>query len=226
MLDWLYGKSGYSSAPRKSAAAMLPEMTGGLTAGTLVATAEGWRLAETISAGDKLVTFDDGVRTVTGVTRRQHALKPSPIHSVAPLLSLPEGAVGNRRALLVPEGQALVVESDLAESVLGDPFALVDASHMMRMQGARRVLPKDPVVLVTLSFEEDQMIYIEGNAVALCPADRHTTPETIEDAIWGTSQPRYKVLPKETAQMVVAGAGMEAELAKRQFRGSPSPHHA
>lgn len=226
MLDWLYGRSGYTPAPRKSAAPMTPDVIGGLTAGTLVATAEGWRLVETIRVGDDVVTFDDGIQTVTGVTRRMHSLQPCAIRSVAPLLSLPAGAVGNRRPLLVPEGQALVLESDLAESVLGDPFALIDASHLMRMRGARRVLPDDPVMLVTLSFDNDQMIYLEGNAVALCPADRMAAPETIEEAIWGSSEPRYKVLPKETAQMVVAGAGLEADFAREQSRGTPSPHHA
>ncbi|WP_068119108.1 Hint domain-containing protein [Tropicimonas marinistellae] len=226
MLDWLSGRTGKKPATGKSGIHRQTEFSGGLAAGTLVATPNGWLPVESICVGDDVVTFDDGIQTVTGVSRRLHPLRPADITRTAPVLSIPAGLIGNRRPMTVSEGQAVVVESDLAETVLGDAFALVEARQLSRLGGTRKVRPEEPVIIVTLSFEEEQMVFVEGNALVLCPAEDALNPVTIEAAMWGRDHGRYTVLPRATAEMVVASMGLQNAYSVRASISAPDPRYA
>ncbi|PRY21185.1 Hint domain-containing protein [Aliiruegeria haliotis] len=204
MLDWIAEAVGMRDSREDTGPQPLaPEC--GLVAGTLVATTTGWRPVEALCVGDEVLTFDDGVQVVKGVTRRLYPMNQKARASVRPLLSVPAGMIGNRRPLLTLAGQALVIESDLAEELLGDPFAPVQAMRLDGAQGVRRVLPEEAVVVVTLGFEQDQVIFIEGNALAICEAAEIAMPATVEEAMWAEPNTRYPVLSAEDANSVVAG---------------------
>ncbi len=207
MLDWFV--SGARKAKRnENTSAVAADLQGGLIAGTLVATTLGWRPIERLCVGDEVMTFDDGVQEVTGVTRRLLPMTNGQmLTGVRPLVSLPADLIGNRRPMLVPEGQALLIESDFAEAFLGDPFAALDASELIGLPGVRKMLPEEQVIVVTLSFNDDQMIFVEGNALALCPATRVAMPMSIEEAICADDDARYRVLSHDDAEMIVAGMG-------------------
>lgn len=143
--------------------------TSGLAAGTRVATSIGWRPVESIVPGDRVLTFDDGLQTVTRVERRilwhDPAALPVPLR---PLL-VPAGALGNQeRMLLLPE-QPVMLESDTAEEVLGDPFTLMPAAALEGFRGLARVKPSEVVTVVSLCFERDQVVFANIGALFYCP---------------------------------------------------------
>lgn len=180
------------------------DMRNGLVAGTLVATSTGWVPAESLSVGDKVMTFDDGLQEITGVARRVHPT-PGETGKVRPLLSVPAGLIGNRRPILLPEGQAMIVESDFADRVLGDPFATMDACDMLGLPGVLRILSEDAVAVVAITFERDQMIFVEGEALAYCPASAGAASTSVAEAIWFREDRRYHVLSREDARGIVVG---------------------
>ncbi|NDR59690.1 Hint domain-containing protein [Aliiruegeria sabulilitoris] len=226
MLDWtkrgaLTGGWQDRDVPRAA------DQQGGLVAGTLVATEAGWMPAEKIGVGDMVMTFDDDLQEITGVTRRLH---PMPCHQATemtmlrPLLSIPAGTIGNRRQMLLPEGQAVLVESDFAEAYLGDPFAALESTELLGLHGVRKVLPEDRVVVVTLSFAEDQMVFVEGQALAHCRASEVGAPRSVEEAIWPETTQRYRVLSHDDAELVVAGMASVDEMTHATHpaqRGAP-----
>lgn len=207
MLDWAI-KAARKGKRQEKSALQVQEQHGGLVAGTLIATTKGWVPVERICVGDEVMTFDDGVQEVTGLTRKLHPMpdnRATGTMSMRPLLSVPAGLIGNRRSILLPEGQAMLVESNFAEKVLGDPFAAMDATELLGLPGVQKVLPEDRVVVVTLAFAEDQMIFVEGQALAHCPTSRDVMPTSPEEAMWSEDAKRYAVLSHEEAEMIVAG---------------------
>ncbi|MEQ8255971.1 MAG: Hint domain-containing protein, partial [Roseovarius confluentis] len=87
----------------------------GLISGTKVATGMGWRPVEAIAAGDKVLTFDGGLQTITKVSRV--GLWSGQDHCPRQFwpLEVPAGALGNREVMRVLPGQNIMVESDAAE---------------------------------------------------------------------------------------------------------------
>ncbi|MEM6478362.1 MAG: Hint domain-containing protein, partial [Pseudomonadota bacterium] len=137
----------------------------GLLHATRVATKAGWREVETIAVGEEVLTFDDGFQTVTAITRAvnwpDHETCPD---HVAPF-EVPAGVLGNRERVWMLPNQLVVVESDLAEDLTGDPFALVPVDVLEGWRGITRVEPRAPHIVVVLHFEKDQVIYAGDGAL-------------------------------------------------------------
>ena len=97
----------------------------GLLHSTRVATSMGWREVEALAVGDKVLTFDAGLQPITAIERvinwPDHATCPD---HAAPF-EVPAGVLGNSERIWMLPNQLVVVESDLAETLTGDPFALV-----------------------------------------------------------------------------------------------------
>ncbi|SFD23777.1 Hint domain-containing protein [Tropicimonas isoalkanivorans] len=220
MLHWLYGRAGKAADAGRSTRAT--NAGGGLAAGTFVATAKGWCPVEEIRVGDEIITFDDGMQAVTGVNSRleaPHGDEAAP----TPMISVPAGVIGNRRPILVTQKQAVMVESDMAKAILGEPFALIEAKTLSRLGGTRKMRPQAPVTTVTLTFETPQMIFVEGEALIYCPSEEAPSPVTLEAAVWGRQDVRYPVLPKATAEMVVASLEIRDLHAPKGPRLTPHP---
>ncbi|RDC72401.1 hypothetical protein DLJ49_10850 [Rhodovulum sp. 12E13] len=193
MLDWI----GERVAPRKGRAQSAD--AAGLVGTTRIATPTGWCRADDLGAGDRVVTFDSGVQTVRSVARR---LVPGPRSGAEALLRLPAGLIGNAAPLLVGPGQGVMIESDLAEAAWGDPFALVPAASLAGLPGVAEVLPEAPLVVVSLGFEADEMVFAEGQALVQC-AGAWSQPATLDDAATA-SPPRYAMLGAGEARMLAA----------------------
>lgn len=149
----------------------------GFTAGTQVASERGWCPVEDLKVGDRVLTFDHGMQTVMDIQRERIHLPalPSP-RRYWPML-VPAGALFNNRPMWLMPEQGMLVESDAAEDVLGDPFAVVPARML---DGLRGIAPADPgpqISVTTLAFARDQVIYLEGGMLAMCP---HPEP------VWGS----------------------------------------
>lgn len=156
-------------------------LAGGLIAGTLVATDLGWQPVEDLRTGDRVVTFDNGMRPLRGVqVSTLYTAEHDAPRSVWPLL-VPARALGNRTAMTLMPEQAVLIESDQAEAVYGDPFMLVSAGVLDGHKGIARVAPQRQITVVMLEFESDEVVYANGTLLVHCPADRVETVRGIEE---------------------------------------------
>ena len=146
-------------------------VTEGMLEGTQIATPEGWRAVERLAPGDRVLTFDGGPHAVIAVqTARVEAGRAAWPRPHWPL-EVPDGALGNRGVLRLLPCQPVLLESDLAEDMFGDPFALVPAAALEGWRGIARVAPRPQETAHILILPTDAVIYAAGNALIYCPAD-------------------------------------------------------
>ena len=155
---------------RTPAMTQLADVAGGLVAGTKVATQIGWRVVEAVAAGDLVLTFDGGLQVVTAVTRQTVWTMGSRAEYATWPLTVPAGALGNREAMTLIADQAVMVESDTAEAVFGDPFAMIPAGALDGFRGIHRSVPAEQIEVVTLHFAQDEVIFGNIGALFFCPA--------------------------------------------------------
>ncbi len=142
----------------------------GIVTGTPVRTMRGWLPVETLRPGDLVLTFDDGFQPLRDI--RMFSAAPE-LQSQAPSLwpmKVPPGAIGNSTELrLMPEQQVLI-ESDLAEARLGDPFVLVPALALDGWRGIHSSRPRAGLDPVVLQFDREQILYCAGGALLHAPS--------------------------------------------------------
>ncbi|PYF11127.1 Hint domain-containing protein [Rhodobacter viridis] len=171
----------------------------GIVAGTRIATEMGWRPVEAIAPGDMVMTFDHGQRPVVSV-HRSHLFAgrnacPRPLMPLA----VPVGALGNASPMLLLPEQNVLVESDLAETVFGDPFALIPAAALEGYRGIDRITPHQRIEIVTLQFAEEEVIYANGTGMIHCGSVAGLSFGAMRvDAIG------YSALPMDMARAIVA----------------------
>ncbi|MEM1232595.1 MAG: Hint domain-containing protein [Pseudomonadota bacterium] len=171
----------------------------GLLHSTRVATRVGsdvtWREVEALAVGDEVLTFDNGFQRITAVERvvnwPDH--KTCPDHA-APF-EVPAGVLGNRELIWMLPNQLVVVESDRAEELTGDPFALVPVDVLEGWKGIQRVAPRAPHLVVILHFAEDQVIYAGDGALVFCQAEGEMLDHAFE-------APAYDALDRPVAHAV------------------------
>lgn len=171
----------------------------GIVAGTRIATAMGWREVEAMAVGDRVMTFDHGLRPVVALHRAQlfAGRAQCPRHMMP--LAVPVGALGNAAPMLLLPEQNVLVESDLAETVFGDPFALIPAAALEGYRGIDRITPHQRVEVITLHFAEDEVVYANGTGMIHCASARGTSIGTMmEDSA------TYTVLSTDMARAIVA----------------------
>jgi hypothetical protein len=185
-------------------------MMHGIAAGTRLATEHGWRDAGKIRVGDRVHTFDNGLQQVRAVTRGTHFMAGDDLPDFANPILVPARALGNEDALMLLPEQIVVIESDVAEEVTGDPFALVPAKALIGFRGIDRIHELRPVDVVTLHFETDEVIYAEGGALMLAPSS--VPGQAMLDRLEEAENPTpYTIFHGETARaLVVAMADEDA----------------
>ncbi|MEM6727145.1 MAG: Hint domain-containing protein, partial [Pseudomonadota bacterium] len=171
----------------------------GLLHATRVATEDGWRAVETLSVGDRVLTFDGGLQPIVAVSRvinwPDHATCPD---HAAPL-EVPAGVLGNRETISMLPNQLVLVESDYAEDLTGDPFVLLPVEALEGWRGIERVAPRAPHEVIVLHFAEDQVIFAGDGALV------HMQREArMLDLVWEENAAAYHVLDRAEAQAVAA----------------------
>lgn len=180
--------------------------TSGIVAGTKVASTLGWRPIEAIDVGDEVLTFDGGMQPVLDITRevlwRGTAACPKHLWP----LRVPIGALGNQDPMFLLPDQNVLIESDTAEEVLGDPFALMPAQALEGVSGIRRIRPHQVLEVITLHFERDEVVFANVGALFHCPAyaDQNLLNTSEEEA-------RYEPLPLTQACLLSDFIGREAK---------------
>jgi len=173
----------------------------GLVAGTLVATALGWRPVETLIEGDLVLTFDGGMQPVRAVKKGLHWDSAHACPKALLPLQVPAGALGNQiKMTLLPE-QCTMLESDAADMLFGDPFTLLKAVDLDGFRGITRVIPDCQLEVVQLQFNDDEVIFANMGALVFCPSMKViNVAELLEarpDAL------RYDTLSNGTAKLLV-----------------------
>lgn len=181
----------------------------GLIGGTLVATDLGWQPVQDLRAGDRVVTFDNGMQVLRSVrvSSLWTAQADAP-RKVWPM-QVPAKALGNRTAMTLMPEQAVLIESDQAEDLYGDPFMLVSAGTLEGYKGITRVPPQREITVVTLEFDGDQVVYVNGTLLAHCPAPRVETVRSAEDLMLAGSDSLYQRLTDPQARRLVAAMAMQ-----------------
>lgn len=158
----------------------LAALTHGLMAGTHVASNLGWRVIEALTVGDMVLTFDHGMREITEIRRSTVWLDaPETSPAMWPVI-IPTDALGNRTELTLLADQGVLVESDAAADMYGDPFAIIPAHVLEGVRGIYRAAPPHQVELIAVYFADEEVIYAEGGALIHCPANSLALDKFIE----------------------------------------------
>ncbi len=192
-----------------------PDSDGGLTgsgmiAGTLVATEMGWMAVQDLRPGDRVVTFDNGMVPLREVRASRLNTHAGHLPRAFWPLRLPERALGNRQEMLLLPEQSVLVESDHAETLYGDPFVLVGAAALEGYNGIERVMPGIQLKVLSLRFNEDQVVYANGMVLLQCSHDEAWIARSPEDLMELGRNSRYLSLPRAQGKQLI-GAMRQAE---------------
>lgn len=174
----------------------------GIIAGTRVATAMGWRDIAALQEGDEVLTFDAGLQPLKAVKSRPLWSGDGPCPRQFWPLAVPAGAIENAKPMMVTRQQGVMLESDVAETVFGDPFALIPAQALEGVHGIEPVYPTDRIEVITLHFDTDQVIFAEQGALLFCPAMEDLVQLAAQDA---TNHCQYQMLPEASARVLARG---------------------
>jgi hypothetical protein len=190
--------------------------TKGLYADNRIATSKGWKRASEIAVGDLVLTFDNGMQPVVAVTRTA-VLAGRHLPEAALPVHVPAGALGNQTEMELAPGQPVMVESDAAERLFGDPFAVLKARDLVGFAGIGR--SESPMVseVVTIHFAQDEVLHVDGGALVVAPSD--VPGETTLAFLSPTEGPEpYTTYAGEDARRLVAAMTRDAAL---QGEGGP-----
>lgn len=130
----------------------------GIMAGALVETEAGWRPVEMVTAGTSVSTWDGGFRNVRRVDRRH-------VWAGAREVLIPGGALANCSDLCLLPGQHVLIESRIAEAVLGQAAVMVQAAALDGFRGIRMRPIDRPVETVSLVFDAEEMVYLNSGCL-------------------------------------------------------------
>ncbi len=132
----------------------------GLVASTLIETEAGWRPAGALQRGDRVQTFDGGLREVIALDRDWLLTHD------ATLIRLPGGLLGAAVVTLLLPDQSLLI--DTWDALPDAVVALVPAIATLAI-GATLGKPAAPVEVVTPVFAEEEVIRAQGGLLLHCP---------------------------------------------------------
>ncbi len=185
----------------------------GLIGAVRVAGTAGWRLARSIVPGEKVLTFDCGMQPVAEVQVLTLWNENAPCPASLWPIEVPAGVLGNRDLMYLAADQAVLIESDAAEALTGDPFALIPARSLDGVRGMCRVPPPKDAVVTILQFETEQIVFANSGAMFHCPP-------LVTDLLDPIEAPNlYQLLNKEDARMVALA--LDAPCAMTSFRPDP-----
>ncbi|MEL6957768.1 MAG: Hint domain-containing protein [Pseudomonadota bacterium] len=191
MFAW--NTTAFESVDGAGACPTLDAHTTGIVAGTKVATRGGWMPVEAIVEGQEVLTFDGGLQTVIAVTRHRLMADKRDVESWP--MVVPARALGNRDEMMLLPHQSVMIESDLAEELTGDPFALIPGASLVGFRGIAHVRPDCWVDVIQLHFAQDEIVFANIGALFLARAKA--------DFFTDAAPSPYAVLPLSVADDLV-----------------------
>lgn len=199
MFGWMKknGNGRIDRATRRAAGHLLITGQSGFVGGINVASNLGWRPVDSLSVGDKVLTFDHGMREIVDIQREVLGMTGETARRVA-CVHVPQDALVNRRDLWLMPEQGLLLESNAVSDILGDPFAILPAKALDGFRGIEMAEPPTEIEVTTLAFRHDELIYVEGGMLAYCPRPRSFLVESPDDA-----PVLYRTLDFDIAQALI-----------------------
>lgn len=145
-------------------------------AGSLIDTVDGPRAVETLTAGDMVLTRDDGEQPLRWIGKRS---VPA-IGKMAPIC-IRQNALGEHGELMVSPLHRVLVKDALAELMFGDAEVLIAAKDLVNDHSIRPVEGGE-VEYVHLMFDRHQVVTSDGLATESFLPGPHTT-KSFEDEI-------------------------------------------
>lgn len=177
----------------------------GILATTPIATPDGWRPAGDLQTGAQVMTFDSGNQTVSQALTLPLEDPPPEFWP----LRIPPWAMDNREEVLLLPEQKVLIESDCAEDLFGDPFALIPARALEGWRGIERCRPPPLLAAVQLRFVRHQVIYASRGVLLSCAGD------ALAESDWQARD--YSICSLAQAQhMIVCFMAEEAGAALRR----------
>ncbi|MEL6639921.1 MAG: Hint domain-containing protein [Pseudomonadota bacterium] len=146
------------------------DLSRGLLSGTQVATVMGWRDVAAVAAGDQVLTFDDGLQTVSAVHHTYIETSEHRGSASDQLIYVPSGVLGNAQEMTLLPSQPVMIEDSIAEEVFGDPFVVIPARHLVGYAGIHHVPAPMIAHLISLVFDQDQVVFANVGGLLVCPA--------------------------------------------------------
>lgn len=136
---------------------------GGMLAGTLVATADGWHAAGSLTPGMQVETWDGGLCRIASVIH-QRLLPESDLR----IIHVPGGSFGCCSDLWLAADQTVLMVSPLIEAVLGTAGALIRAGDLAGHGAVRACVVVQPVTMVSLAFARPEFAYVNTGFLVEC----------------------------------------------------------
>ncbi len=124
--------------------------------GTLIETDIGPLPIETLRAGDKVATFDNGLQRIRWIGKREVC----GLGGDAPIV-FEAGTLGNYRRLLVSPQHRMLMTDWRAEMYFGSPEVLVAALHLVNGTTIRQQ-PIPKITYFHMVFDQHEIIFAEG----------------------------------------------------------------
>ncbi len=131
----------------------------GLFASSMIMTAKGERLVETLSAGDRIITRDRGMAVLEDIREREIETK---------LVRISARSLGHNRPeddTILPAGQRVLIRDWRAQAVFGSRHALVPAERLVDGEFIT-MQPTARVTVFDLLFDDPHILYVDGLEVA------------------------------------------------------------
>lgn len=134
------------------------------TPGTKIATPRGEVLVERLQVGDRILTRDNGIQTITWVGQKR--LDMSELQSAPQLrpIQIAAGALGDdmpERDMLVSPTHRMLITSDQAADHFGQSEILVSANHMLMIDGVT-VSDQPFVTYIHIMCKNHEIILADG----------------------------------------------------------------
>lgn len=134
----------------------------GFFAGTEVATRYEWSKVEDLQVGDMVLTAENGEQMIMGIERGSLTVAAHAAAAAQWPLLVPEGALGNEKALMLSPGMRVVIEDEAAGELFGHSCVSVRAETLIGYRGIARARVGKTLEHVTLTFDKPQTIVAEG----------------------------------------------------------------
>lgn len=208
MFDWLSVDGDETGSAHTARIEKTGIVTQGLVAGTRVASNLGWRVVEALAPGDKVLTFDRGMQILQEVRREVLWVGARNVPQHHWPVTVPAGALQNRCDITLMPDQGVVIESDVADDVYQDPFAVISARQLVGLRGITQTPPRAQVEVITLIFEHDEVVYAEGGTLIHCPM----SGDLLSHCLMQAAANSYNVLDCEMAALALDELVMEDAL--------------
>ena len=132
------------------------------TAGTMVETEAGWRVVDSLKAGDRVATLDGGVAEVKSVVSR-----PAP--STCRLWHIPAGSLNNCSDLRLASGQHVALTDPEVETLFDTHCVLVPVAAMAGFRGIQPLTCFDLAPMTRLEFDTEEIVFTQTGTLVHVP---------------------------------------------------------